>query len=287
MIRAANENNTRNGFLSRGNGIAPLALGHRQSQFPRQPASSKQNGFTILELLTVVAIVAILVAMVFPLFKSAKQNIRKTACIANLHTIASALQQYRLDNSAYPACLLGYYTPNQPMDSCKSASLYPEYVRSIDDFTCPAISSGSVDDPVTVTVPATVSGSYLPPPCRTPQGDTWTLQYYRGDSYSWTDFTGSSGGALITYLLTWANTQDLVGSYTLSDPPPDPEKELRDFGRQLRFKTPDSTTVVTWCANHRTGSDTILVLFLDGSVASLAPDKMNPAAGNVLWRVLP
>ena len=235
-----------------------------------------------MELLTVVAVMSILAAIMFPAFKSAKENARKTGCISNLHTIAVALQQYRLDNNRYPVCLLGYYDANDPhMTSCTSG-LYPEYVRSITDFTCPSMGNGSeLNKLATATVPASARAAK-------------ELQYYYGDSYDWTDSSGSGKAPMATYLTTWANVQDDVTTCTVSDPQDDADKQLRDFGRQLRFKNPDSTTVVTWCMNHNRNSTMVQVLFLSGNVVPIPLDKMEPdppttgrPTTNTRWRALP
>jgi prepilin-type N-terminal cleavage/methylation domain-containing protein len=236
------------------------------------------NGFTLMELLTVVAILAILMMLLFPTFKSAKENARKTACMSNLHTIASALQQYQLDNHRYPRCLLGYYKQNQPMTSCTDG-LYPEYVRSIKDFTCESARS-NVNDKVTADVTPTASKD----------NTATTLDYYAGDSYDWTNST-ATGGPIATYLTIWAYNKASVAQYTVCDGPDDPDKQLRDFSRQMRFRNVDSTAVVTWCTNHRSGSEVAEVLFLNGTVVPVVLDKMTPTvpapSGSVLWRMLP
>jgi type II secretory pathway pseudopilin PulG len=230
-----------------------------------------------MELLTVVAIMAILMAMVFPVFKSAKENARKTSCISKLHTIAAALQQYQLDNHRYPRCLLGYYNAGKPMTSCTDG-LYPEYVRSIKDFTCDSGPS-NVDDQIIVDPPPSGSGKEK-------------LKYYVGDSYDWTNAT-TVGSPFATYTTIWAFLPP-PGSplqYTVSDPPDTPDKQLRDFGRQLRFKNADSSSVVTWCMNHRGSGDIAEVLFLSGTVAQIGLDNMSPLVaapdGNIMWRALP
>lgn len=225
-----------------------------------------------MELLTVVAIIAILMALLFPTFKTAKENSRKTSCISKLHTIAAALQQYQLDNHRYPSCLLGYYQAGQPMTSCTSG-LYPEYVRSIKDFTCDS-ANVNVDDKITVDVT----------PSADKDGQGKKLDYYVGDSYDWTNMT-MTGSPVATYMNTWAYSAASVKQCKPDNPADDDEK--RDFGRQLRFKNVDSTTVVTWCMNHRSSGNVAEVLFADGTVLPIALEKMDPTAGNVLWRAMP
>jgi hypothetical protein len=117
-------------------------------------------------------------------------------------------------------------------------------------------------------------------------GNGRTLDYYAGDSYDWTNLT-MNGSPVATYMNTWSYGKTSVAQCKPNDPPDDAQKQLRDFGRQLRFKNVDSTTVVTWCMNHRSGSSVAEVLFADGTVVPIPLEKMDPNAGNVLWRAMP
>ena len=50
----------------------------------------KQNAFTLIELLVVIAIIAILAAILFPVFAQAKAAAKTTACISNIKQIATS-----------------------------------------------------------------------------------------------------------------------------------------------------------------------------------------------------
>jgi prepilin-type N-terminal cleavage/methylation domain-containing protein len=56
-------------------------------------------GFSLTELLVVIAVIAILVALLFPAFRSAKDNARRTTCINNLRQINLGLRMYSDDSS--------------------------------------------------------------------------------------------------------------------------------------------------------------------------------------------
>ena len=66
----------------------------------------RQNAFTLVEILVVLAIIAILAALLFPAFGRARESARQTTCIANLSQIQIAVQQYRKDEGRYPDTLV-------------------------------------------------------------------------------------------------------------------------------------------------------------------------------------
>jgi prepilin-type N-terminal cleavage/methylation domain-containing protein len=51
-------------------------------------------GVTLLELLTVIALIAILIAIIFPVLSRANEAARTTACASNLRQIAFAMLAY-------------------------------------------------------------------------------------------------------------------------------------------------------------------------------------------------
>ena len=68
----------------------------------------RKTGFTLVELLTVIAIIAILAAIIFPIAGTVRENARRSRCISNLSQIFVALQNYKDDYRAYPPVLGAY-----------------------------------------------------------------------------------------------------------------------------------------------------------------------------------
>ena len=70
-----------------------------------------QKGFTLVEIMIVVLIIGILLSIAIPNFVRAREKSMEKACIANLKTIDSAVQQYMMENKGvvptYPTDLVG------------------------------------------------------------------------------------------------------------------------------------------------------------------------------------
>ncbi len=62
-----------------------------------------QAGFTFIELMVVVAILAILMAIVAPRFMGRTEEAKRTATLVEIRNIELALQLYNLDNGTYPS----------------------------------------------------------------------------------------------------------------------------------------------------------------------------------------
>lgn len=65
----------------------------------------KESGFTLIELMTVVAIVAILVAMALPNYRIAIIQSREAVLKEDLFTFRDLIDQYYADKGRYPASL--------------------------------------------------------------------------------------------------------------------------------------------------------------------------------------
>jgi len=129
------------------------------------PSQTKTHrAFTLIELLVVIAIIAILAAILFPVFARARENARRSSCMSNMKQIGLGLMQYTQDyDDHYP------YSSYCPRASCAAVDatesgkpsgqfyvyaggsygyyhtwmdfIYP-YVKSTQIFVCPSSQFG-------------------------------------------------------------------------------------------------------------------------------------------------
>ena len=57
----------------------------------------KSSAFTLIELLVVIAIIAILAAILFPVFAQAREKARQTSCASKLKQLGNAFLMYTQD----------------------------------------------------------------------------------------------------------------------------------------------------------------------------------------------
>ncbi len=87
-----------------------------------QVACQRRGGFTLIEMMVVVLIIAILASMTAVAVNTAKEKARQTACMSNLRQLGTALVTYRADNSGR--------NPNW------LSNLYPSYIDDKRVFVC-------------------------------------------------------------------------------------------------------------------------------------------------------
>jgi len=74
----------------------------------RRRSAALTQAFTLIELLVVIAIIAILTAILLPVFASVREGSRQGVAISNMKDIQQKMEQFKLDNHKYPDVLFGY-----------------------------------------------------------------------------------------------------------------------------------------------------------------------------------
>lgn len=247
-------------------------------------AQGSKSGFTLVELIVVLAIAAILSAIVFSAFKSIGEGNKKTSCQGNMVQIYQALRLYGQDfNGEFPS-----YNPHAPGDVTaavggRAASglglwalyAYPKAGTTVDDLDC---------DGRTTQLPLSESADNNQPPLasyiKSPRVFHCPFdQFEKPVVKTNTECNVPANTKLKTDVLTYTDSSNasrfnpFYNSYQTADDQPSgasvrdlaPYSSFRssDASRQLVYwksgspniintqrRTPD-TTVVLWCRFHR------------------------------------
>jgi prepilin-type N-terminal cleavage/methylation domain-containing protein len=93
------------------------------------------RAFTLIELLIVIAIIALLAALLLPALSGAKESARSIECVNNLEQIAVASAVYESDQNGRPPYFRGWLY-SQP-GNLATGLLYP-YLKSRQIYLCPS-----------------------------------------------------------------------------------------------------------------------------------------------------
>ena len=89
--------------------------------------NKNKRGFTLIELMIVIAIIGILAAIAVPNFTKARRKSKEKACVANMKTMESAVEMYMMESAstATPALsALAPYMQKQKVPTCPSGGKY-------------------------------------------------------------------------------------------------------------------------------------------------------------------
>jgi len=94
-----------------------------------------RSGFTLVELLVVIGIIALLIGILLPSLNTARERARRTACLANLRSLGQCMFTYADD---YRGRLPNGNAPGQAFNGDVLVQFASEIVRSPGVFHCPS-----------------------------------------------------------------------------------------------------------------------------------------------------
>lgn len=269
--------------------------------------TKKQSGFTMIEMLTVIAIIGVLAAIIFPIMSSAKESSRRSQCMSNMEQIFQAVQLFYADEHRYPDFIAGpvqwrsdgtAYSLSESSGVTESGtlvSLYPEYIRSANDLKCPLSRAKSTDiiaDPMYTYLNTLDFTDRTPPMRRVGEvvNDSSRPYYlYLASTYD-VQLPKGASSTEVHYSTVWTNEDSVTVTEQYSNEN-ERENRLAIISRQLRWRQPPSDTVITWCSLHRymesdgtpnSGSRDIF-LFLDGSTKLIPSQPVIEAGWTNVW----
>jgi len=171
---------------------------------------AKSRAFTLIELLVVIAIIALLAAILFPVFSAARERARTASCESNLKQLGLGFLQYVQDNdeTAPFVDLYGLTSQQNAADwygQTWNDLIYP-YVRNANVYDCPDDYQNNYYSTLSTRNQSQI-GSYI----------ANTEGYGDGTSPLSVVQNNSGGGLAWASLVNVAKYQDPSGTFVLAD----------------------------------------------------------------------
>lgn len=246
----------------------------------------RRSGFTLVELLVVLGIMAVLLAIIVPVGKGLREGNAAMSCQARMQHIGVALKAYFMDEQGLPPLGVAVDGDGEPVDADVDTSRWPGlmvlydygYIGSRKTLHCPRdvyAAKGSAEYHQSYTdKDANAKVEY--------DGDDIPINKYRYMPHRWAPDTSVVGSDFYRQLDTEPGATVDIGG--------DDYKIVGPTGGEM----PTDSAIVTWCDAHydsymREDEGQYMALFWDGTVRSLdgalfRDAAIDPAAA---WQVAP
>ena len=277
------------------------------------------RAFTLIELLVVIAIIAILTAILLPVFASVREGARQGTSISNMKDIQQKMEQFKLDNHRYPDVLFGYADGKGSMKGALARAqnaqggsqaalyfpgLYPAYIKDVEEFTDPNNTVNSSDA-------AQFTGQLntnIIAPCNSMNDGI--LNGSGSSSCSATGTTPPQAGYVVGTANTASTSRNfyladaydsspaVTGTNTISTGANVVRYQLAreqtgstdsSYNYQLRWQNPPAGTLITATTYHVKNADKVLVMFESGAVKKINGNNFSALEGSstapTFWEV--
>jgi len=101
--------------------------------------SGNNKGFTLVEIMIVVAIIGLLLAIGIPSYSKARETVQRNTCLENQRLVVSAALVYAMENNTN-------FAEGANGATLRDTLLDNQYVRGSTCFECPVSGEGDYDD---------------------------------------------------------------------------------------------------------------------------------------------
>jgi prepilin-type N-terminal cleavage/methylation domain-containing protein/prepilin-type processing-associated H-X9-DG protein len=255
------------------------------------------GGFTLVEMLVVIAIVATLAAMILPAVQSSRESARRSSCSNNMRQIGLALIDYDSTNNRLPGwrnSVANYTTASADPPNYVSWTIpilpklgvndifdwYENYQSGADD-------AGNKRIPIFVCPTMTISGttrsqlSYAVNLAEPHEQEVGTLQQFRGDGVFVDAIGNSEGDPATDYSSTVSSLSHVVSG--------DGDARTLMLAERCGPRLTGANASPTWSANPLAASGTAATLAMNGFMhpsTTLSGTSTDPPQAVAVYRMI-